>query len=384
MIQKPLEFDYQSTTPCHPEVISAMDPYWLEHWGNPSNKQNKLGAYASAALSVARDQIALQFKVDPDRVIFTSGATEANNLALLGSARANALRTGRKGHLITLTTEHHAVLDPLRQLEKEGFRLTELSPSQDGLICLDKISDAFKDDTILVSIMMANNEIGVIQPISDISRLCKERGIIFHSDVVQACGNIPLLNNDIEIDMLTISAHKIYGPKGIGALINSSAIPLVPLLWGGSQENQLRPGTIALPLVIGFAKAIEISQIGIDENLSRIRNLQTKLLRGLCLNIQGLKINGSMDDRLANNLNLTIPGVLGNRLFSRLRPLINCSSASACMNGEPSHVLLSLGRSIDEAKSSIRLSIGRLTTEDDVMQAIEYLTEIVNQLRIGK
>lgn len=381
MPQKPLSFDYQSSTPCSPEVVAAMEPYWNAYWGNASSRQNSSGIYAAAAVSFARDKIAECLQLHPENLVFTSGATEANNLALLGSARARAKELGRPGHLITMSTEHHAVLDPLRQLRKEGFQLTEISPLPSGLISLDTFEKNFRDDTFLVSIMLANNEIGVVQPLGEIAEICKSRNVIFHSDFVQAIGYLTLDIENLGVDLFSLSAHKIYGPKGIGALAIKRKVPIDPIQWGGGQEEGLRPGTLPVPLIIGFSKAIEIAFKDITFMKKKYQSLRNELLVGLKESIDGIKINGSLDHRLPNNLNITIPDVLGSQLHQQLRPLISCSSGSACSKGSPSHVLKALGRSQKEAESSLRLSIGRDTSFDDIQVAVKEITRVVSNLR---
>ncbi len=375
-----LDFDYQATTPCDPEVLAVMKPYWSELWGNPSNRQSRAGLCASAAVSLAREQIAAFLRIKPERLIFTSGATEANNLALLGHARARALELGRPGHLITVATEHHSVLDPLRQLQREGFRLTEIQPQPDGLLSTKQLIEAFQNDTILVSVMMANNEIGVLQPLDEFTKLCIERGVIFHTDAAQAFGQLHFNLDQICIDFLTISGHKIYGPKGIGALVLKENVPILPLQWGGGQELNLRPGTIPVALAVGLAKAAELAFNDLDSRYIRFCNLRNQFLDSLREKIPELKVNGSIKHRLPNNLNITIPGVRGNKLHRALRPLLNCSSGSACSNGEPSHVLRALGRSKEEAEASLRLSFGRSTTKDQVNNAVSLIANVVKEL----
>ena len=381
MQKPPLNFDYQSSTPCSERVLKAMQPYWNELWGNPSNRQTRIGLNASAAISLARDNIANCLEVSPERIIFTSGATEANNLALIGHARARAKEVGRPGHLITISTEHHSVLDPLRQLKNEGFSITELNPKPDGILCLKELENAFNIDTFLVSIMLANNEIGVIQPIQKVSQLCKDKGVTLHSDAAQAFGNISINFDDLGIDLMTISSHKIYGPKGIGALVIRENISIEPLIWGGGQENGIRSGTLPVPLIIGFAKASEIALEELDQNNIRVNILRNKLWDDLSENIPGLLINGSLNERLFHNLNFTIGGVIGTRLQKLLKPLIVCSSSSACSNGSPSHVLMAIGRSSKEAESSLRLSLGRDTTMQDIKKAVALITKVIEELR---
>ncbi len=381
MKSTPLVFDYQSSTPCSRTVLDAMAPYWIDVWGNPSNRQNSLGLHSSAAISVARDQLASLLKVSSQRLIFTSGATEANNLALLGYARARAIEKGFPGHLITLSTEHPSVLEPIRQLKKEGFRVTELQPREDGIIQIDQLIDAFQKDTMLVSIMAANNEIGVLQPIAKIAELCHERAVKFHTDLVQAFGNIPINFNQNGIDFYTISGHKIYGPKGIGLLVARDDLNIQPIQWGGGQENGIRAGTLPVPLIIGLTKSVEVSLSKLDYHSKRMRILLEQLWHGLNNELSDLILNGSFDQRLPNNLNFTVKGVNGTLLHKKLRPYLACSSGSACSNGSLSHVLLSLGRTAQEAESSLRLSLGRSTTSTDVASVIAVISKVVNHLR---
>ena len=378
----PLSFDYQSSTPCLQEVIEVMAPYWQEYWGNASSRQNRLGLHSAATVSLAREQICEYLKIQPSRLIFTSGATESNNLALLGHARHKASVTGKTGHLITMTTEHHSVLDPMRQLQNEGFRLTEVKPNSDGLLSIDLLTNVLEEDTFLVSIMLANNEIGVIQPIKEIASLCREYGVTFHCDAVQGFGFLPLELHQTHIDLVSISAHKIYGPKGIGALVIQEDVPILPLQWGGGQENGLRPGTIPVPLIVGFAKAVEIASQDLSERNQKLRNLRDKMLNGLQSEIPNLIINGSVDQRLPHNLNISIPGVNGSRLHRELRPFISCSSGSACSNGELSHVLLEIGRNHREAEASLRLSLGRDTSFADIEAAIKCISKVARQIMI--
>tara|TARA_B100000700_G_scaffold320402_1_gene417623 strand:+ start:808 stop:1956 length:1149 start_codon:yes stop_codon:yes gene_type:complete len=376
-----LIFDFQSSTPCTLEVVEAMAPYWDEFWGNPSNLNNRSGLFASAAVEVAREKIASSLNINPKRLIFTSGATEANNLGLVGHARAKAKILGKPGHLVTVSTEHHAVLDPLRSLRKEGFRLTELQPNREGLINIDQLSEAFEKDTFLVSVMAANNEIGVLQPIPEIGALCKKKGISFHTDAAQAMGYVDLDPDRLNIDLMSLSAHKIYGPKGIGALVIKEKFPLEPFQYGGGQELGLRSGTLPVPLIVGFAKAVEITILDKYSRNNRLLSLRNLLFNGLKNNISGLIINGSIDQRLPHNLNITFPGVNGSRLHSELRRFVFCSSGSACSNGKPSHVLQAIGLCKRDAESSIRLSIGRTTTEKDIIEAINIITNIVLKLK---
>ena len=376
----PIALDFQATTPCAPAVVAAMEPWWELQWGNPSSRQHRLGLTASAAVSDARERLAHCLEVDPKQVVFTSGATEANNMALLGHARAIAERNGRPGHLISLSTEHHAVLDPLQQLRREGFRLTLLDPGADGLIDLAQLEDALQSDTVLVSVMAANNEIGVIQPLAQVGAICQARGISLHSDAAQAFGHIPLPIPALGVDLASLSGHKLYGPKGIGALILKPGIALQPLQFGGGQEQGLRPGTLPVPLIIGLAKAAELALADRKERSDRLQRLRNQLWQGLQEALPGVMLNGALAARLPHNLNITVMGVNGNRLQSKLRSRLQCSSGSACSAGRPSHVLMALGRSREEAGASLRLSLGRTTTEADIKGAIAVIKEVVDSL----
>ena len=378
---RPLEFDFQATTPCAAEVVAAMAPFWSEHWGNPSSRQHRLGLSASAAVKLARRQMADALGVTPERLLFTSGATEANNLALLGHARALARQRGRPGHLISIKTEHHAVLDPLKQLQREGFSVSLLQPDSQGLITPSQLEAALTDTTDLVSVMAANNEIGVLQPLKALAELCHASGVTLHSDAAQAFGHIELKPDQIGLDLMSISAHKLNGPKGIGALLIRDSIALEPLQWGGGQEQGLRPGTLPTPLIVGMARATTLAMADLPSRTQRLRQLRNDLWEGLRCRIPGLLLNGALEPRLAHNLNITVPGVSGSSLHRALRPTLACSSGSACSNGAPSHVLLAIGRSRRDAEASLRLSLGRETTEADVQRAIDVIPVAVADAR---
>ena len=375
--QSPLSLDHQATTPCAPEVVEAMAPYWEQHWGNPSSRQHRLGLSASAAVNLARQQLIKSLALRHSSLVFTSGATEANNLALLGRARHH----GRSGHLISVSTEHHAVLDPLRQLQREGFRVTLLSPGSDGLVTADQLRTALEPDTFLVSVMAANNEIGVLQPLQALGALCRERGISFHSDAAQAFGNVPLAPECLGLDLVSLSAHKIYGPKGIGALVIRDGERLSPLLWGGGQQDGLRPGTLPTPLIVGFAAAASLAVSDLEQSRSHRSRLRNKLWEGLQKRLPTVLLNGAEEPRLPHNLNITLPGLNGRRLHQALRSKLICSSGSACSRGEPSHVLQALGRSRADAEASLRLSLGRDTTETEIDQTIELISEVASALQ---
>ena len=381
MLSTPILLDYQSSTPCSKDVVDSMKPFWSEIFSNPASKSNLAGINASAILEASREKIEQNLFLKNKKVIFTSGATESNNLALLGFARNFYKKTGNYGHIITLKTEHKAVLEPLNQLKKEGFMVTEINPEKDGLISEEQFKKNIREDTFLVSVMLANNEIGVIQPIENISKICKSREITFHSDFAQCLGYMALDNLLSDVNMITMSSHKIYGPKGIGLLLIDEEINLEPLIVGGGQEYGLRSGTLPLPLVVGFAKAIEIAVFNQKNNAEKLLLHRNTLLEGLLENNSGLLINGSIEKRLPHNLNLTVLDLNGAKFHKLLKSKIICSSGSACSNGEPSHVLLALGRSFKEAESSIRLSIGLSTNSKDIKQAIHILTNTIRSLR---
>ena len=373
---QPLLLDFQATTPCAREVVDAMAPYWSEAWGNPSSRQHRLGLHASAAVNLARRQLAGSLGLAPERIVFTSGATEANNLALLGHARHWG-----SGHVISVSTEHHAVLDPLAQLRREGFRVTLLQPGADGLIDPARLREAITDDTRLVSVMTANNEIGVLQPMAELAAICRTEGITFHSDAAQAFGHIPFQPDELGLDLVSLSAHKLYGPKGIGALVVREGIELEPLQWGGGQESGLRAGTLPTALIVGFATAAELAMADLPQRQQRQKQLRDLLWADLQKRIPDLQRNGAEQPRLSHNLNVTVPGVNGTRLHRALRPHLACSSGSACSNGEPSHVLQALGLSRKEAEASLRLSLGRSTTSADVHAAVSCIGDAVDDLR---
>ena len=358
-----------------------MQPWWSEQWGNPSSRQHRLGLTASAAVQLAREQLSDCLGCPADHLIFTSGATEANNIALLGHARAIARERGKPGHLISMVSEHHAVLDPLRQLQREGFRITLLSPEPDGLLNPKKLEAAIKEDTQLVSVMLANNEIGVIQPLPELAAICRDQGVSLHSDAAQAFGHIPLDSQRLGTDFLSLSAHKLNGPKGIGALICNPELAVEPLQWGGGQERGLRPGTLPVPLIIGFAKAAELARSDLASRSQRLEGLRNQLWEGLKQREPTLLLNGDAMTRLPHNLNITIPGVSGSKLHRALRSRVACSSGSACSRGEPSHVLMALGRSRQEAEASLRLSLGRGTSTSDIDAAIQAINTVIHQLR---
>lgn len=369
--------DHQATTPCDPAVVAAMAPYWSDLFANPSSRSHRLGLEAAAAVDLARSSLAQPLGVAPEQVVFTSGATEANNLAIKGLVEACRQR-GR--HLITLATEHRAVLEPLRYLAGHGYSLTVLPVQRDGLVDLNRFSEALRDDTLLVSVMAANNEIGVLQPLAAIGTLCRERGIALHSDGAQIFGNRPFRPEELGIDLFSLSGHKIYGPKGIGALVLDEGIVLAPQQHGGGQEGGLRGGTLPVPLIVGLARAAELASHDREARQLRLGGLRDRLLAGL-MELGGVQLNGSLKHRLAHNLNVHLEGVDGNRLHRVLRRQLAVSGGSACSSGSPSHVLAALGLSTAEAAASIRFGLGRSTTSEEIDRAVVVVAEALKELR---
>ncbi|KLU62852.1 cysteine desulfurase IscS [Peptococcaceae bacterium CEB3] len=373
--------DHSATTPVDPEVASLMMTYYTEKYGNPSSIHS-FGQEAREALEKAREQVAGFIGAQPAEITFTSGGTEADNLAVLGAAEAYR----KKGkHLITTAVEHHAVLETFEFLAKNGFELTILPVDEYGLLSVEEVRKAIRPDTILLSVMQANNEVGTIQPIAEIGKLAKERGVLFHVDAVQSLGKIPVNVDDLNVDMLTISSHKIYGPKGVGALYVRKGIRLIPLVHGGGQEKKRRSGTENTPGIIGFGKACELAQARMEEEAERLTELRDRLLDGILERIDYVKVNGPRGARrLPNNVNVSIQFVEGESLLLSLDMVgIAASSGSACTSGslDPSHVLLAMGLPHEIAHGSLRFSLGRQNTEEDVDYVLEQLPKIVERLR---
>ena len=382
VIQPVIQLDHQATTPCDPAVVEAMAPWWTAQWANPASRSHRPGLLAAAAVTRARERIAAALAVEPEAVVFTSGATEANNLALKGLAEAELERGGSRRHLICLSTEHRAVLDPLRYLARHGFELTELAVGSDGLLDLAQLEACLRPDTLLVSVMAANNEIGVLQPLAEIAALCRQRGITLHSDGAQALGHIPLQPAALGLDLLSASAHKLYGPKGIGLLVVRPGLRLAPQLHGGGQEHGLRAGTLPVPLIVGMATALELALADQQARAQRLGALRDQLWQGLQA-LGGVQRNGAAAPRLPHNLNVCISGVEGSALQRRLRDTLAVSSGSACSAGEPSHVLQALGLSRPQAAASLRFGLGRHTTSAEIAAAIAAVTAAVQELRRG-
>ncbi|BFM40339.1 aminotransferase class V-fold PLP-dependent enzyme [Synechocystis sp. LKSZ1] len=381
MGQRPIYLDNQATTPLDPRVLTAMLPYFQKNFGNPGS-QHRYGWEAAAAVKQAREILAAAIQAQPEEIIFTSGATEANNLALKGVAEAYL---GRGKHLVTVQTEHSAVLEPCRYLESLGFEVTYLPVQDNGSLDLAQLQATLQKDTLLVSVMAANNEIGVLQPLAEIGRLCRQRGVLFHTDAAQALGKIPLDVEQMSIDLLSITAHKLYGPKGIGALYRRQRSPhvsLAPQLHGGGQEQGLRAGTLFVPQIVGFGQAVALALAEQSTEIPRQRALRERLWQGL-QSLGGIYLNGDTEARLAGNLNVGIAGVKGTSLLLALQPYLALSSGSACSasNPRPSHVLMALGREESLARASLRFGLGRFTTEAEIDQALEILQKTILALR---
>lgn len=373
--------DNNATTPVDPRVLDVMLPYFRDRFGNASSKHHAYGWVAEDAVDLAREQAAALTGASPEEIIFTSGATESVNLALKGVVEAYA----RKGnHIITAGTEHKCVLDTCRGLEKRGARVTYLPVHPDGLIDLQQLEEAITGETVLISLMYANNETGVIQPVREISRIAREKGVLFHTDATQATGKIPVDVEQDGIDLLSFSAHKLYGPKGCGALYirrRNPRVRLSPLIEGGGHEKGFRSGTLNVPGIVGFGKACEIAREGMPEEALRLAGLRDQLEKGL-LRIAQVSSNGNREHRLPHVSNLTFPGVKGDLLMARMKE-VAVSSGSACTSAstEPSHVLKAMGLSDEEVLASLRFSLGRFTDEKDIPRAVDLVTRAVQQLR---
>ena len=380
--ERPIYLDCQATTPVDPRVLEAMLPYFTACPGNPSSNNHLYGWEAKAAVDLARETIAQAIGAGPNEIVFTSGATEANNLVIKGVAEAYMAK-GR--HLITMQTEHNAVLEPCKYLEKLGFEVTYLPPQADGLLDVERLRSAIRPDTILVSVMAANNEIGVLQPLSEIGQLCRQHQVLFHSDAAQAIGKIPLDVAAMQIDLLSMTGHKLYGPKGIGALYIRNRNPHVqvaPQLHGGGQERQHRSGTLPTPQIVGLGKAIELGlaeQLAEAERLTALRNHLWEKLQVL----EGIHLNGHPQQRLLGCLSVSFEGVDGAELLLGVQPYMALSSGSACASSKPtpSHVLTALGHSPALARSTLRFGLGRFTTLEEIEQAAHHVLGIIQRLR---
>ncbi len=381
-MNRPIYLDHHATTPIDDRVWAAMLPYFREQFGNPASNSHLYGWEADAAVSLAREKMAAAIGAEPDEIVFTSGATEANNLAIKGCAEANMSR-GR--HIITVCTEHNAVLDPCHYLESLGFEVTYLPVDDAGLIDINDLASCLRKDTILVSIMAANNEIGVLQPIAEIGQLCHDRSVYFHTDAAQAIGKIPLHVGDQNIDLMSLTAHKIYGAKGIGALYvrrRNPRVAIAPQLHGGGHERGLRSGTLYPPQIVGMAEAMTIAIAEMSTESERLTKLRSHLWQTI-QPLGGVTLNGHPTQRLAGNLNVSFNGLNGDRLLRALQSVVAVSSGSACTSAKatPSHVLKAIGRSDALARASIRFGLGRFTTIGEIDIVAAKVCEVVPELR---
>ena len=382
----PIYLDNQSSTRVDPRVVEAMLPYFTEDFGNPHSSSHTYGRIAAEAVEQARRDIAALIKADPREVYFTSGATESNNLAIKGAAhfaRAYPQEGRARDHIVTLPTEHKCVLESCKALEQEGFSVTYLAVEPNGLVSLAALAAAITERTLLVSVMAAHNEIGVVQPLAEIGALCRSKGVLFHSDAAQAFGKIPVDVEAMKIDLLSISGHKIYGPKGVGALYirRRPRARLLPLIDGGGQERGLRSGTLPTPLCVGLGRAAAIAGTEMAEEADRLRRLRDRLLMNLSRRVAGLQLNGDRERRLPGSLNLTFPGISAQAMIEAT-PSIAISTGSACTSAsiEPSYVLRALGLSDELANASIRVGLGRFTTAADVDFAADALAAAAARL----
>ncbi len=380
-IELPIYLDYQSTTPVDPRVFEVMKPYFCEKFGNPHSRSHSYGWEAEEAVEHGRRQVAALVNANPKEIVFTSGATESNNLALKGLA---GFYGDQKNHIITVQTEHKCVLDTCRHLERQGFDVTYLPVEKDGLVNLDTLKNAITDKTLVVSVMAVNNEIGVIQPIKEIGAICRENEVFFHTDAAQAFGKILLDVEDMNIDLMSVSAHKIYGPKGVGALFvrRRPRVRLQAIINGGGQERGFRSGTLPTPLIVGFGAAAEIAGKEMAEENTRLQRLGERLYKGLVDGIPEVYVNGNINARIPGNLNLSFAYIEGESMLMAIRDLA-VSSGSACTSAslEPSYVLRALGVGDELAHTSIRFGIGRFTTEAEIDYAIECVKSNVSKLR---
>ena len=376
----PIYLDYSATTPVDPRVAAKMIPYLTEKFGNPASRSHSFGWEAEEAVETAREQVAALVGADAKEIVWTSGATESNNLAIKGAAHFYA---GKGKHLITLKTEHKAVLDTMRELERVGFEVTYLDVLESGLVTVDMVKSALRPDTILVSILFVNNEIGVVQPIAEIGEMLREKGVLFHVDAAQATGKVDIDLSKLKVDLMSFCAHKTYGPKGIGALYvrRKPRVRLETQMHGGGHERGFRSGTLATHQIVGMGEAFRIAKEEMASENARIKKLRDRLWKGL-QDMQAVFLNGDMDQRVPHNLNVSLAYVEGESMIMAIRDLA-VSSGSACTSAslEPSYVLRALGRDDELAHSSIRFSIGRFTTEEEVDYAIKLVHQKVGKLR---
>ncbi|AHJ26982.1 IscS subfamily cysteine desulfurase [Nodularia spumigena CS-584] len=379
---RPIYLDGHATTPVDERVLAAMIPYFTEHFGNPSSIGHVYGWEAEAAVKQAREILAAAINATPEEIVFTSGATEGNNLAIKGVAEAYF---SQGQHIITVATEHSAVLDPCTYLKSLGFDITVLPVQPDGIIDLNELKKAFRPETILVSVMAANNEIGVLQPLAEIGEMCREKNIIFHTDAAQAIGKIPLDVQTMKVDLMSLTAHKVYGPKGIGALYvrrRNPRVQIAPQQHGGGHERGMRSGTLYTPQIVGFGKAVEIALATQETENQRLIELRQRLWEQLS-QLSGVHLNGHPTQRLAGNLNISVEGVDGAALLLGLQPVMAVSSGSACSSTStaPSHVLTALGRSEKLAYAAVRFGIGRFNTAEEIDTVAQQVISTVQSLK---
>jgi cysteine desulfurase len=380
IVRKPIYLDYSSTTPIDPRVAEKMIPFITEHFGNPASRSHSFGWTAEEAVEEAREEVAKLVNADPREIVWTSGATESNNLAIKG---ASHFYSTKGKHILTIATEHKAVIDAVRELEREGYTATYLEPEPNGMVDLEKFKKAIRPDTVLASVMIVNNEIGVIQDIEALGNICREQNVIFHVDAAQATGKVDIDLEKLPVDLMSFSAHKTYGPKGIGALYvrRKPRIRIEAQMHGGGHERGMRSGTLATHQIVGMGEAFRIARIEMQLENERIRKLRDKLLHGL-QDMEEVYVNGDLKHRIPHNLNISFNYVEGESLIMAVKD-IAVSSGSACTSAslEPSYVLRALGRSDELAHSSIRFSIGRFTTDADVDFTIQLLKEKIQKLR---
>ncbi|WP_085314708.1 IscS subfamily cysteine desulfurase [Derxia lacustris] len=380
MIERPIYLDYAATTPVDPRVVAKMVPFLYEQFGNPASRSHAYGWAAEEAVEIAREHVAQLLGADPREIVWTSGATESNNLAIKGAAQFHG---GRGKHMITVKTEHKAVLDTMRELERSGFEVTYLDVLENGLLDFEAFKAAIRPDTILASVMLVNNEIGVVQDVVKLGNLCREKGVLFHVDAAQGSGKVDIDLSKWPVDMMSLSAHKTYGPKGIGALYvrRKPRVRIEAQMHGGGHERGFRSGTLAVHQIVGMGEAYRLAHQHMAEENQRIRALRDRLWAGLST-MEEVFLNGDMEQRVPHNLNVSFNFVEGESLLMGIKG-VAVSSGSACTSAslEPSYVLRALGRSDELAHSSIRFSIGRFTTEDEVDRTIEQVTTAVAKLR---
>lgn len=382
MMQLPIYLDNHATTRCDPRVLQAMLPYFTEKYGNASSINHIFGTEAHEAVEQARRQVAALIGAAENEIIFTSGATESNNLALKGVAR---MYRHKGNHIITVATEHKAVLDPCKRLAHDGYEVTVLAVDELGVVDPQCVAEAIRPQTILVSVMLANNEIGTIQPLAEIGRICREKGVLLHTDAAQAVGKIPVNVDELQVDLLSLSGHKIYGPKGIGALFvrkRDRRVRLEPQIDGGGQESGLRSGTLAVPLIVGLGAACQLCRELMPQEALRVKQLRDRLWQGVREGLDGVRLNGHPVQRLPNNLNVSFAGVKGEALLLAMKD-VAISTGSACTTARlgPSHVLKAIGLDDELADASVRFGLGRFNTEEEIEWVIGQVIDTVRRLR---